>query len=73
MQITAEQLLREAADFQDKAPLKPKQRVEDFEELQEYKSRKRTAFEEDIRRVRSNISKWCKYANWEASQGDFPR
>ncbi|KAK4333961.1 hypothetical protein RTBOTA2_002691 [Rhodotorula toruloides] len=33
VQITAEQLLREAADFQEKAAPKPKQRIEDFEEL----------------------------------------
>lgn len=73
VQITAEQLLREAADFQEKAAPKPKQRVEDVEELDEYKSRKRTTYEEDIRKTRANISAWCKYANWEASQQEFPR
>ncbi|POY71847.1 hypothetical protein BMF94_5208 [Rhodotorula taiwanensis] len=73
VQITAEQLLREAADFQERAPPKPKQRVEDFEELHEYRSRKRQEFEEVIRRTRSNIQAWIKYANWEASQNEFPR
>ncbi|KAK4698325.1 crooked neck, partial [Phenoliferia sp. Uapishka_3] len=73
IQITAEQLLREAADFQEKTAPKPKQRVEDFEELHEYRGRKRQDFEEVIRRTRSNISAWTKYANWEASQGEFPR
>lgn len=55
-QITAEQLLREAADFQGQAPPKPKQRVEDLEELHEYRARKRQEFEEVIRRTRSNVS-----------------
>ncbi|GAA5956305.1 hypothetical protein JCM8115_001684 [Rhodotorula mucilaginosa] len=73
IQITAEQLLREAADFQGQAPPKPKQRVEDLEELHEYRARKRQEFEEVIRRTRSNIQAWIKYANWEASQNEFPR
>ncbi|KAM0787460.1 NineTeen Complex (NTC) component [Microbotryomycetes sp. NB124-2] len=73
IQITAEQLLREAADFQETAAPKPKQHVEDYEELHEYRGRKRQEFEEVIRRTRSNISAWTKYANWEAAQGEFPR
>ncbi|GAA5895176.1 hypothetical protein JCM8208_000136 [Rhodotorula glutinis] len=73
VQITAEQLLREAADFQEKVTPKPKQRIEDFEELHEYRGRKRQEFEEIIRRTRSNIQAWVKYANWEASQNEFPR
>lgn len=73
VQITAEQLLREAADFQGKLAPVPKQRVEDFEELQEYRARKRKEFEEVIRRTRSNLGAWTKYANWEASQTEFPR
>ncbi|GAA5884143.1 hypothetical protein JCM16303_005936 [Sporobolomyces ruberrimus] len=73
IQITAEQLLREAADFQETTAPKPKQRVEDLEELHEYRGRKRQEFEEVIRRTRQNISAWVKYANWEASQNEFPR
>ncbi|GAA6001131.1 Clf1p [Rhodotorula paludigena] len=73
VQITAEQLLREAADFQEKTLPKPKQRVEDFEELHEYRQRKRQEFEEIIRRTRSNIQAWAKYATWEASQNEFAR
>ncbi|GAA5849701.1 hypothetical protein JCM8547_000538 [Rhodosporidiobolus lusitaniae] len=73
VQITAEQLLREAADFQETVLPKPKQRVEDFEELHEYRGRKRQEFEEVIRRTRANITAWVKYANWEASQNEFPR
>ncbi|GAA5924690.1 hypothetical protein JCM1841_006386 [Sporobolomyces salmonicolor] len=73
IQITAEQLLREAADFQEQTLPKPRQRVEDLEELHEYRGRKRQEFEEVIRRTRQNITAWTKYANWEASQNEFPR
>ncbi|KAF9070804.1 hypothetical protein BDP27DRAFT_1382629 [Rhodocollybia butyracea] len=51
----AEQFLREA----------PKQRVEDFEELHEYRGRKQKEFEERIRRTRGSIKEWLQYANWE--------
>ncbi|KAG8917549.1 NineTeen Complex (NTC) component, partial [Tulasnella sp. 418] len=41
IQITAEQLLREAQERQEVQFKAPKQRVEDFEELHEYRGRKR--------------------------------
>ncbi|KAJ6597040.1 pre-mRNA-splicing factor CLF1 [Mycena vulgaris] len=73
IQITAEQLLREAQERQDTAFRAPKQRVEDFEELHEYRGRKRKEFEERIRRTRGSIKEWLQYANWEASQNEFAR
>ncbi|TEB06354.1 hypothetical protein FA13DRAFT_1608243, partial [Coprinellus micaceus] len=48
IQITAEQLLREAQGRQDASFKAPKQRVEDYEELNEYRGRKRKEFEERI-------------------------
>ncbi|RXW11597.1 hypothetical protein EST38_g14258, partial [Candolleomyces aberdarensis] len=71
--ITAEQLLREAQERQESAFRAPKQRVEDFEELNEYRGRKRKEFEERIRRTRGSIKEWLQYANWEASQNEFAR
>ncbi|KAJ3777740.1 putative cell cycle protein [Lentinula raphanica] len=71
--ITAEQLLREAQERQESAFRAPKQRVEDFEELHEYRGRKRKEFEERIRRTRGSIKEWLRYANWEASQNEFAR
>lgn len=47
--------------------------MEDYEELSEYRGRKRQEFEDVIRRTRSNITAWVKYANWEASQQEYPR
>ncbi|KAG6900743.1 hypothetical protein C0995_003342 [Termitomyces sp. Mi166 len=52
----AEQLLREAQERQESQFRAPKQRVEDFEELHEYRGRKRKEFEERIRRTRGSIS-----------------
>ncbi|KAI6037551.1 hypothetical protein EDC04DRAFT_2701994 [Pisolithus marmoratus] len=73
VQITAEQLLREAQERQESTFRAPKQRVEDFEELHEYRGRKRKEFEDRIRRNRGSIKEWTQYANWEASQGEFDR
>ncbi|KIM45805.1 hypothetical protein M413DRAFT_440843 [Hebeloma cylindrosporum] len=73
IQITAEQLLREAQERQETAFRAPKQRVEDFEELSEYRGRKRKEFEERIRRTRGSIKEWLQYANWVASQNEFAR
>lgn len=73
IQITAEQLLREAQERSEAPHTAPRQRVEDFEELNEFRGRKRREFEEVIRRTRSNIAAWIKYAYWEASQGEYDR
>ncbi|ETW77153.1 hypothetical protein HETIRDRAFT_388667 [Heterobasidion irregulare TC 32-1] len=73
VQITAEQILREAQERQETQFRAPKQRVEDFEELHEYRGRKRKEFEERIRRTRGSVKEWLQYANWEAQQNEFPR
>ncbi|KAL0579010.1 NineTeen Complex (NTC) component [Marasmius crinis-equi] len=73
IQITAEQLLREAQERQEGQFRAPRQRVEDFEELHEYRGRKRKEFEERIRRTRGSIKEWLQYASWEASQNEFAR
>ncbi|KAH9034951.1 pre-mRNA-splicing factor CLF1 [Lactarius hengduanensis] len=73
IQITAEQLLREAQERQESQFRAPRQRVEDFEELHEYRGRKRKEFEERIRRTRGSIKEWLQYASWEASQNEFAR
>ncbi|KAG1725259.1 uncharacterized protein EDB91DRAFT_1239868 [Suillus paluster] len=65
VQITAEQLLREAQERQESTFRAPKQRVEDFEELHEYRGRKRKEYEERVRRTRGSIKEWTQYANWE--------
>ncbi|GBE81396.1 Pre-mRNA-splicing factor CLF1 [Sparassis crispa] len=73
VQVTAEQLLRDAQERQESQFRAPKQRVEDFEELHEYRGRKREEYEKRIRQTRGSIKEWLQYANWEASQSEYAR
>jgi crooked neck len=73
IQITAEQILREAVENQEVEKPKPKQKITDLEELEEYRGRKRKAFEDTIRKNRNLVGNWIKYAKWEESQKDFER
>ncbi|KAM4521453.1 crooked neck-like protein 1 [Odontesthes bonariensis] len=74
VQITAEQLLREAKERElELLPPPPKQKITDQEELNDYKLRKRKAFEDNIRKNRTVISNWIKYAQWEESLKEIQR
>ncbi|UYV81795.1 CRNKL1, partial [Cordylochernes scorpioides] len=79
IQITAEQLLREAKERDlEILPPPPKQKISDPEELADYQKRKRKAnlvqtFEDNIRKNRQLISNWIKYAQWEESQKQIER
>ncbi|GFU46734.1 crooked neck-like protein 1 [Trichonephila clavipes] len=74
IQITAEQLLREAKERDlEILPPPPKQKISDPEELAEYQLRKRKTFEDNIRKNRGLISNWIKYAQWEESQKEINR
>jgi crooked neck len=73
IQITAEQLLREAYERQDVAPARPKHAILDLEELQEYQGRQRKDFENKLRRNRLRMGEWLRYANWELEQKEFAR
>ncbi|TKY85789.1 hypothetical protein EX895_005329 [Sporisorium graminicola] len=73
IQISAEQLLREAQERQEAPAAVPVQKIEDYEELEEYRGRKRSDFEDRLRRNNINMSMWIKYATWEASQGEMDR
>ena len=56
LQITAEQLLREAQERQIAPKRKtPRLRIESYEELEDYRARKRTEFEDAVRRLRGNV------------------
>lgn len=74
IQITAEQLLREAWDRKESATTRiPKQHIADLEELQEYQRTERKQYEQRIVRNRQHTPLWQRYARWEESQQDFPR
>ncbi|KAL7675533.1 hypothetical protein ACOME3_001802 [Neoechinorhynchus agilis] len=74
IQITAEQLLREAKEKQLEfvAP-PPRQTIADSEELDEFKLRKRKDFEDAVRKNRQVLARWIRYANWEESQNELDR
>lgn len=74
IQITAEQLLREAKERDlEILPPPPKQKISDPDELADYQHRKRRAFEDSLRKNRTVISNWIKYAQWEESQKEVAR
>ncbi|MBN3291100.1 CRNL1 protein, partial [Polypterus senegalus] len=75
VQITAEQLLREAKERElELLPPPPKQKITDEEELNDYKLRKRkvsssfiTATEQNF--VHPEVKNWIKYARFEDKHG----
>ncbi|KAK6181596.1 hypothetical protein SNE40_009420 [Patella caerulea] len=74
VQITAEQLLREAKERElELVPPPPKQKISDPAELDAYRMRKRKMFEDNIRKNRSWMTNWIKYAQWEESQKEYQR
>src|ERR1700761_3350348 len=73
IQISAEQLLREAVDRQEPALQAPTTRFSDLEELHEFQGRKRKEHEDRIRRNRLNLSNWLQYARWELEQKEYRR
>lgn len=73
IQISAEQLLREAVDRQETGVQAPTQRFADLEELHEHQGRKRKEFEDYVRRNRINMGNWMRYAAWELEQKEYRR
>ncbi|KAG8533229.1 NineTeen Complex (NTC) component [Bacidia gigantensis] len=73
VQISAEQLLREAVDRQEPSLQAPTTRFADLEELHEFQGRKRKEFEDYVRRNRLNMNNWLRYAAWEGEQREFRR
>ena len=51
----------------------PRQKISDPEELAEYRMKKRKEFEDAIRKNRSKMVNWVKYAHWEESQQEIQR
>ena len=73
IQISAEQLLREAVDRQEPGLQAPTQRFADLEELHEFQGRKRKEFESYVQRNRVNMNNWMRYAQWELEQKEYRR
>ncbi|KAF8095830.1 hypothetical protein N665_0321s0010 [Sinapis alba] len=74
VQITAEQLLREARERQEPEITPSKHSITDSTELSEYRLRRRKEFEDRVSRGgRSDVQVWVNYARWEESQKDYAR
>jgi tetratricopeptide (TPR) repeat protein len=74
MQISAEQILREARERQeDENYTAPAQKITDPEELAVYRLRERKHFEDRLRMSRNAMGTWLKYASFEEAQRDFER
>ncbi|KAI4467756.1 pre-mrna splicing factor [Holotrichia oblita] len=54
-------------------PPPPKQKISDPAELADYQHRRRKQFEDNIRKNRTVMSNWIKYAQWEESQKEIQR
>jgi crooked neck len=73
IQISAEQIIREAADRQEPHVLDPVTKIHDAEEYQSYLSSRRKHFEDNIRYRRDHIGNWVKYARFEEENKEFER
>ena len=73
VQISAEQLLREAVDRSDAPLAKPTTRYADKEELLEANGRSRAEFEKYIRINRQKLSNFTKYADFEVRNFEYRR
>nr|XP_040246508.1 LOW QUALITY PROTEIN: crooked neck-like protein 1 [Aegilops tauschii subsp. strangulata] len=71
VQITAEQILREARELQEPEIRPPRQRITDADELADYRLGERKRFEGLV--TRGGVAAWVKYARWEEGQGDLAR
>jgi len=73
IQISAEQLLREASERQADQHVLPVNKIADAEEYQSQMRIKRKTFEDDLRYRREHIGTWVKYANFEEENKEFER
>ena len=73
IQISAEQIIREAADRQEPHNFDPVTKIHDAEEYQSYLSSRRKHFEDNIRYRREHIGNWVKYARFEEENKEHER
>ena len=73
IQISAEQILREAAERQEQHILDPIVKIHDAEEYQSHLRDRRKHFEDNIRYRREHIGNWVKYARFEEENREFER
>ncbi|KAL7437176.1 hypothetical protein ACHAXM_005476 [Skeletonema potamos] len=73
IQISAEQIIREAAERQEQHIIDPVVKIHDAEEYQSHLRDRRKHFEDNIRYRREHIGNWVKYARFEEENREFER
>lgn len=73
IQISAEQIVREAADRQDAHFVEPVVKIHDAEEYQSHLAERRKHYEDNIRYRREDIGNWVKYARFEEDNSELER
>lgn len=73
VQITAEQILREAQNYSETKLVAPIQHIQNATELQQYKTDQRTSYENRLRSNVNAITVWIKYAQFELKLHEFDR
>ncbi|KAK6455251.1 cell cycle control protein [Scheffersomyces xylosifermentans] len=73
-QVTSESILQDAFRNRDKPLERPKQSIQDLEELRSFQKNKRKEYEQQLNKNRLNFGQWLRYAKWEINHNhDFPR
>lgn len=74
LQITSEQILQDAFQLRDEPLNRPKQSIQDLDELRSFQLTKRKEYEQQLNKNRLNFGQWLRYAKWEVNHNhDFPR
>mmetsp|Transcript_16844 Transcript_16844/g.36727 ORF Transcript_16844/g.36727 Transcript_16844/m.36727 type:complete len:696 (+) Transcript_16844:82-2169(+) len=73
IQISSEQILREAADRQEAHVPEAVVKIHDAEEYQAHLRDRRKIFEDNIRYRREHIGNWVKYSRFEEENKEFER
>jgi len=73
IQISAEQILREAAERQEQHRAEPITKIHDAEEYQSFLRDRRKRFEDNIRYRREHMGNWVKYARFEEDNKEYER
>lgn len=74
VQVTSELILQEAYANRERPIERPKQTIQDLDELRSYQLTKRREYEQQLNKNRLNFGQWLRYAKWEGQQNhDFAR
>ncbi|ODV81060.1 Pre-mRNA-splicing factor CLF1 [Suhomyces tanzawaensis NRRL Y-17324] len=73
-QLTSEQILKDAYENKDRPLERPKQSIQDLDELRSFQLAKRKEYEQQLNKNRLNFNQWLRYAKWEINHNhDYAR